>query len=443
MKEDNKKELIEVIKEGLKQAPLPSYKPGAWEAFHSRYSQQGSVRRMIPLWATAAAVAVVAFAAVTVYRMGVQDIPEERQIGHEPTIVQREPKPMAQGAPFTDTEGDDVALGGVKTSRPVAPNNGHGMVGREKLLTEQVYQNIPEVPMAGIAITASLARPQPERQSQMYRARLASKEPVPELATTVLGDQLASAQSVDPNLARRQDVGRDLRPRKLQIADRLELGAFLSPSTTNQSFDVGGGLVLAYKLSNKLAVRTGASFNQYEVGILASELASEGGGRMDSPVDGAQLISKEVPYRVNSIPLPNLNSVTGKIQTLDIPVEFRYHLSKDFYATSGVSYAVVLSQERFNHYSGYSDVPTYSSASDSDSPTNKPVNKVERTEPSAEENVHSNGFGGFVNFSIGRKTQLGKSMKISVEPFVKLPVGQFKRADMNYTNGGIKIITHF
>jgi len=48
-----------------------------------------------------------------------------------------------------------------------------------------------------------------------------------------------------------------------------------------------------------------------------------------------------------------------------------------------------------------------------------------------------------VNFSIGKEMRVNKRMNLSVEPYVKLPVGSFKQADMNYTNGGIRIITNF
>src|SRR5690606_21840648 len=87
-------------------------------------------------------------------------------------------------------------------------------------------------------------------------------------------------------------------------------------------------------------------------------------------------------------------------------------------------------------------IPTYSSASDSPEPVENPVTTISTTQASAYENI-DNGFGGFVNFSIGRRVNMGKTIKVSIEPFVKLPVGQFKRADMNYTNCGIRIMTSF
>ena len=74
---------------------------------------------------------------------------------------------------------------------------------------------------------------------------------------------------------------------------------------------------------------------------------------------------------------------------------------------------------------------------------NDAVQPVTRKVKTDEENVNTNNFGGFVNFSIGKEMRVNKRLNLSVEPYVKLPVGSFKRADMNYTNGGIRIITNF
>ena len=268
-------------------------------------------------------------------------------------------------------------------------------------------------------------------------------------ATAVLSlDQdLITGEEIDPLFAYQNEVERPLAPKKLRLNQRIELGAFLSPSTTDKSFDLGGGLVFAYQLSDKLAIRTGASFNQYEVSMLHSDVQQVAVAKRQAaaPVQNSgKLISKAgAGLRTDNLFLPNLNAVTGKIQTLDVPLELRYNLTKQFYATGGLSYAAVLSQERFDHYEQSAAIPTYSSVSDSEKPTQNAVTTIKTTEVSPDENINTNGFGGFVNFSIGRKVDLGKRMKVSVEPYVKLPVGQFKRADMNYTNGGVRIMTSF
>lgn len=451
MKKDNTGELIDVIRQVLKEDRELPYKEGAWENFRHKYVPSKG-RRLSPVWRAAAAMAVVALGALTTYRLATNDSPRSTSPG-----TQTEHRLSSHGRPAAPDHTNREALDGA--DRPQEDAKTQQLLAQRPFETMSHREQVSEMQRA--YIHHELAKMQLAEVTTAIRPESGSRAPLmtsaPPRATSIggdapvavfrneLGDQFALAQKATPDAAGRGDVEQNIRPRKLNLSRKLELGAFLSPSTTERNFNVGGGVLFAYQLNDKLALRTGASFNQYEVGMLASEV-NVGGREMhtpNAPGGGASLISKDVPYRANSLLMPDLNSVTGKVQTLDIPLELRYNLSRQLYATGGLSYAVVLSQERLNHYTEYTDAPIYSSASDSNAPTNSPVNTVSTTVAASENNVNTNGFGGFVNFSIGRKTQLGKSVKLSVEPFVKLPVGQFKRADMNYTNGGVKIITHF
>lgn len=450
MEDSKKKELIEVIKNRLKNAePIP-YKEGAWEAYSAKYGQTKTRRLPAAFWSAAAALAVAAFASLFLLKEDTAESLVSQKANS--AIVQTTPN-EEQGAPqredptpqkTTSTEIEQHLLSIAGPSQALDPTD--ALPRRNNMLQMSL-------------LTSTTSELYMEKSIGLGQVELRRAFPIATphldladapLEESILGSEFTLAQQSGANMARRRESDMQLSPKKINVSQKFEFGAFLSPSTTNQSFDVGGGLMLAYQLSDKIAVRTGASFNQYEVGILGSDLAGRGVQsdlQQNSPVvgpGGAALVSKEVPYRANNLLLPNLNSVSGKVQTLDIPLEFKYNVGKQFYATGGVSYAVVLSQERFNHITEYTGVPTYSSASDSDQPTNQPTaSSVERTLQSSDNNINTNGFGGFVNFSIGRKTKLTKSVKLSIEPYVKMPVGQFKRADMDYTNGGLRVITNF
>lgn len=442
MEDRNKQELIAIIKERLKEAEDLPYKEGAWEAYKSKYEAK-SVRKILsPYWAAAAALALAGFAAVFIFRnSGEQHLQTAQQAAKENTLLDR-----PSTAPFRPVE-PEKSLGGTEQGTTLdgpledklaANKDGFASTGQQltvlPTMGAQTFYQLPDRSMGTINGTPSLSL-------VIQSPKLTDTEE--HMIASNLGPEFNMAQQANPNFAQESEPGKNLAPKSFNIANKFELGAFLSPSTTDQGFDVGGGLMLAYKLSNKLAVRTGASFNQYEVGLLASDMGAGSDGLSNSPSEAAGMISKDVPYRANSLLLPNLNSVSGKVQTLDIPLEVKYTMGKQFYATGGVSYALVLSQERFNHFTEYTDIPTFSSASNSGQPTNTVTSTVETAVQTSQNNVNTNGFGGFVNFSVGRKTNLTKFMKISVEPYIKIPVGQFKRADMDYTNGGLRVITNF
>ena len=454
MKNKNK-ELIDLIREELKAAPDRPYREGAWESYKAKYEPARKTSYIIPFTIAAAVALIFGFAflftnqdsfspqenRVAASRGKVDLSAESNKIPEESTIIDREHlipidesnrhstkqssneitityrAPSSQG--MSPSPSRFAALKMEKEAKVYAYSTNHNQLRNKPLLNRNIK-------VADAVIFKDMHRPD---------------------ETSVWDNELINAQPIDPNFAYQRQQSAELSPKKLRITDRFELGAFVSPSTTDRSFDLGGGLVFAYQFNDRLAIRTGASFNQYEVSMLNSKLE---GVRLNKAKEAApikqtdKVISKEAyMLRTDNFFIPNLNAVTGKVQTLDIPVEIRYHITKQFYAAGGVSYAAVLSQERFDHYEESARIVTYSSASDSEKPAQMTTTTVETSIQSNDQNVNTNGFGGFVNFSVGKKTNIGKTMKVSVEPFVKLPVGQFKRADMNYTNGGIRIITSF
>ncbi|NGM63892.1 outer membrane beta-barrel protein [Sphingobacterium sp. SGR-19] len=450
MKNSNK-ELIDLIREGLKNAEELPYKEGAWETYKAKYEPAQKVRPLAPLWVAAAIAALAGFTflfndwneptesirVVKTEQQNVKPAPIAGEMTDKPVVV--EENRLASTNALHNNKNEKLST---FADDAVSPRTERF---QSQLAIQEIVQldrmDMQPLDMTRLGNTSVLAREIKKPDLMVFRE---DHKPVAALAWD---DDLIAGQQIDPNFAYQSEAARQLSPKKLRLTDRFELGAFLSPSTTDRSFDLGGGLVFAYRFNDKLAIRTGASFNQYEVGMLKSHVQEIGAEKKQeaAPIKNTdKVISKEASsLRTNNFFIPNLNAVTGKVQTLDIPLEIRYNLTKQFYATGGVSYAAVLSQERFDHYEESAGIPTYSSVSDSEKPAQNSVTTVETTKISEDENINTNGFGGFVNFSLGRKVNVGKTMKVSVEPFVKLPVGQFKRADMNYTNGGIRIITSF
>lgn len=443
MKDKSNKELIDVVREQLKAFEETPYKHGAWESYKATYESAGKTRRLKGwYWASAAAVVAMGIGLFISQRQTV-DIPVQ-QVVH--TDQKPAASPVEQGAGNVSDATPTLPLMNTNESEVFAPIKGREAHNVSVSLTNTFAH------YAQIAVQHIISSVTPETAANVPASQLAYT-PIA-VGSPVLRDlHDTDAQEADIDLGMgfalaQQDAGSNLKkenqalalaPKKVRILSKMELGAFLSPSTTDSKIDLGGGLVLGYQLNDKLTLRTGASFNQYEVGILPSQMYGKEQAQ-NSPVVGQA--SKDMPYKTYAT-LPNINAVTGKVQTLDIPLELQYKMGKQFYTSVGVSYAAVLSQERFNHYQENADPLMFSSTSNTERPTNEEVKVVERKVQSVDNNVDPNGFAGFVNLSIGKKTNLSKALKLSIEPYVKIPVGQFKRADMNYTNGGIKVITTF
>lgn len=226
---------------------------------------------------------------------------------------------------------------------------------------------------------------------------------------------------------------------------KWELGAFVSPASASSEVSMGGGLSVAYNLSKKLSVRSGVSLQNYQMAMALNpgKPSSASPAYMDSPVsNNAYLIDmSSAQSRLN----PNFTAVSGSVLTLDIPVEMKYAITRNLYTTAGVSMVSVLQQERLNHYVENINGNTFAgkNANGVGAAESNNIQAVNKTVKSNEQNVETNGFNGFINLSIGRKLPIKKTFSISVEPFYRLPLGQFKNSDVNYSNGGIKVITNF
>ena len=444
MKQKENNELIDHIKEQLKAFEETPYRQGAWESYKAAYETTRKKRRSAAVyWSAAAAVLLMGFGGLFFYNQYTNKQPVEGRTA----IAAIVPQDTAAESAAADTNSKATAE---MNEQPSA----HLLAGltntiAEKSIAKEVsFSAVKHVYLSSMLSDMVLSTATPQL-TEVKAKHYAIQSPIivgvadesSALAGADLGTGFVMAQQQHENKNFKESNNLALAPKKVNILNKLALGVFLSPTSTSSKLDLGGGLVLGYQLSKKLVLRTGAAFNQYEVGILPHQLKGDMmASANDFPV--SQGFAADVPYRTASPALPNINAITGKVQTLDIPLEVAYKFDNNYYTSVGVSYAAVLSQERFNHYQEKAGAALFSSESGNGEPVNE-VRTVAKKVASTVDNVETNGFGGFINLSLGRRANVGKGLKVSVEPFVKIPVGQFKRTDMNYTNGGVKVITSF
>lgn len=231
-----------------------------------------------------------------------------------------------------------------------------------------------------------------------------------------------------------------------KLQDKFDFGIFVSPYSQSEAFKVGAGFTMAYKINNKLSLRTGASYNTYEVGILKNPLASSSVEEVNAKVSNAGLQSngQNAATSVSKLTVPNINAITGFVNSIEIPLEVKYNLNKSLYATAGFSYSTIISQERNAIYIENIDNITFKNGfPDNEKQANQALQIVTRTIKSSEDNVNPNKYSGFINLSFGKKVNINRKFGLSVEPFYKIPIGEYRRSDMSYSNGGVRVITNF
>lgn len=440
MKDNKKKELIDEIIGQLKDHELP-YKEGSWEKFASSYDSIPQRPSNWKYWSAAAALLV--FAGVGYWGMN-NDTPKDA-----PAVVIVKNQPT-----------DDV-IGNNKDLKESMQRSLSDAIRDDDLVSERLFRTTPFT-YAGVAN-------HPVQHSDNKRVILSSGRLMPATDLT-FSKEIASLQSIplknskfSANIDWDEDDGEGVAAQSNSIAissgnmtqrdaaklsqlyamqqgntrasiiqnetireKKWEMGAFVSPASTSESITLGGGVALAYNISSKISLRSGASIQHY---------GAVSGNTPITPAMASNSFSLDAPNYISQSNSSNSfitrtadakdaksnERVSGKILTVDIPVDVRYAITKNFYTSVGVSYVGVLDQERAMIYE---------------------TNNTEYKQKSTDKNVDDKGVNGFVNFSVGRKQKIGK-LSISVEPYYKAPIGGLKSSDLNYSNGGVKIITSF
>ncbi|NGM61919.1 hypothetical protein G5B30_08320 [Sphingobacterium sp. SGG-5] len=437
------KELITVIAEKLKNSSGQTYREGAWEKFKAGNT---------PVRATTAAMRKMWYAAASVvFLIGLGAVWFTLKQAGDPAvdIVQQEAvvKPMESQAPRT-MNGSDQAR--VSRGEKTTIDKIQSVEAAQSVLA---YHHRPH--RENLALLVS------ENHLQMSAEAHAPKMlplPVPKLSVNdvtrmenvarlsrdAFDSHLASGTALAGTTLAMKEVDPQPQNKLVLLSKRLELGLFVSPYATEQKMNVGGGFLLGFKLSNRLTVRTGASYNTYEVNTLKNPLEENSTEMAVAETPAATESMRFTAASPQKVVIPNINAVKGFVRSVDIPLELKFRATRSFYAVAGMSYSSILDQERNAYYIENINQETFAKGyPETQEQVTNAVKPVTRSVESTEKNVNTNSFAGFVNFAIGREIKLNKNIGVSVEPYLKVPVGGYRRADMDYTNGGIRIMTTF
>ncbi|WP_343565870.1 hypothetical protein [Sphingobacterium sp.] len=462
MEGNKKKELIEEIIGQLKDHELP-YREGSWEKFASKHGVAAPPSSTWKYWSAAAAVllcfgvgywglknnsSVAPSSAVLIQNdknseviadnkdlkesiqrslsevTGEQGLSEKELLRDRPFTYSKadsQPADNSQQQQFVLFGGKAVSGNTINVSNNFAALGGRTMQLRNNTLSAEINLDDPTV-TASVDIRTGTQVPTTHSNVTSANSKAA-------LSSSTSTQTQREAARLAALYAGQQDNRRGSVMMKSNDLDRKwEMGAFVSPASTAESITLGGGVALAYNVSSKISIRSGASIQHYGAVSGNTPITPAMASNSFEKVNAPSYLSQ--PNGLNNAFMKGLadateaksnERVSGKILTVDIPVDVRYAINKNFYTSVGVSYVGVLDQERATIYE---------------------TNNTEYKQKSTEKNVDDKGVNGFVNFSVGRKQKVGK-LSISVEPYYKIPVGGLRSSDLNYSNGGVKIITSF
>lgn len=446
----SEKEIIDEIVNRLKSQPEREYRPGAWEGFKDQHGNRTVKTRQISRWAAAAAAFLLLGIGAVYYINDTTKSPTsgENEIALTKQIPLREDTAPTE-IPIDMPNTKNVLLAEIPNSPAIVNNPTAGETTLSvknsnvdrflnlSLIADVIRDinteiNISPKDIDGINVAN-------RKYSSIGTGTMQPHTPTVEQLT------LASS-SVPSSDVRVHEVENIHQNKQVHFGDKFDLALFVSPYSTGDKMNIGGGLTLAYNLTNKISIRTGASYNSYEMGMLKNptEPNSYEAVVVNNNSDVSKNMAGLAAPQSSKMIVPNVNAITSIVQSVDVPVELKYNVGKSLYAVAGVSYSAIIGQERNAHYVDNVNAETFSQGfPENEKQMQTAVKAVTKTVKSADKNVSTNGFNGFVNFSIGKKVKVNNKFGVSIEPYFKIPVGEYRRADMDYTNGGIRIMTNF
>lgn len=446
MTKEKDKELIDDIVDKMKAHELP-YLEGAWEKFASDHTTLVSKKQVNwKYWSAAAAVLCIASASFLYLRhLPQEDLPGVAHLKiTEKLVQQKDDLDTTIDSPtwsFSDPQKNRTEANSNSTDQSPVRTIGHDehnmlTAGHDLSFSTPTFNNHDQ--------RNDFIDPQPSTIKEVVDTKregvkdhnLVTNSSVNNTneSTRSIAEKLENLGSLYPGNAAKHDFASAIK--------KWEIGAFVSPSSTVDKMSLGGGLSLAYQVTDKISIRSGVSMQQYGAGANRQDNLSavqSANISYNAVVSNNSIVRHDESLLLAKQQAPNkeLSAVNNKLLTIDIPVDVRYHVTKSFYTSVGVSYIGVLDQTQENYFvNGINE----NTAADNGNAVYAPENMKQSFKGNA---VNTNEFNGFVNFSVGKKMQVGKKLSVAVEPFVKLPVGGLKSTDFNYTNGGLKVVTSF
>ncbi|MFC7522632.1 hypothetical protein ACFQRK_01655 [Parapedobacter sp. GCM10030251] len=421
---EKNKELIQRIAETLRNHAEP-YREGAWERFAAT---QGIRRKRVVWWPYGSAAAILLAAAAWFLLNPTPDVPTLADLGtqkEQPTLS----KP-AEPEQITDAEFPDTVQQLPKRVPDLAKRNAAvSTVVAEIATPDNVapVEQLAAVPAEGAVSNESAASVETENELPSH--------PSERLAVT--DRQEPRAVAVEP-LSRNEEYAATVNRTDDQAVRKWNLGVAVTPSMTSEKLNVGGGIAIAYQLSDKFSVGSGVSIGRLGMAENPDYRPSYEEQYYHAPsVGDIQGLAKDRQQYKRDV------SLTSNVIALDIPLDLRYEVFNGFYTSVGVSYVAVLSEQRTEHFIGGLNENTFGSDNVAGKDLAASTTVGYMSEKMDVQPLRGKGYTGFMNFSVGRKMPLSKHVFFSIEPYFKLPIGRLSKEEMDFTNGGIRIITGF
>ena len=420
------RELIDEIKNSLR-THEEAYTPGAWELFDAQNSKKPRFLYW-PLWSVASIALIIgglfylnnnentvvhSTKNIVNTKPAIQDKAKQNNISNEKLetlkaefndpILNQNTKPNLPSTPQTTI------------SYPLDHKN--RLVTKNTLQTEKLKIDIINKQEQQIGVTPEAIINKLEKKHEEVIAK--NENPVNQKPTF---EQLLATDSKNNKLTK-TDENRQL--------SKWEQDIFVAPSMGNDSkLNMNYGFTLSYNIAKKLAVSSGIAYT-------ALSTKSNNSSAPNAPMNAPSTIS------ALSANTKNLESVDARLSGINIPLDLKYHISDKLYTSVGISAFATIKTKQENNYL-VSQAKNTSVVNTLGIAEQKMLVVTDRvSEQQTENEVVSDKYLGFYNFSLGYKQKISSKKNIAIEPFLSVPMKSFSKENLNLTNGGLKLKFEF
>ncbi len=384
------KELMPYVRNSLQSHEEP-YMEGAWEDFNRKKK-----RLLLPyFWITGtAAILVIGLSLFLLPKENSAPFVKSEQVKRRNNQAEDKPELMFKKETDLHTGSHSIAQQKSFTTPVITPEN------------MDVFK-IEKSVSTGYAEVKS-DHTIPDRRSR--ENKIAIQDTATSLIATVIPLKKDTGTKPEVNF---WDTGPNKDPAPGKEVKKWGFAVLLSSAASNKKNNLTAGVQVGYELTDKLMISSGLSVAELDA------------TRKLNPAPGNQA--------------RQLRSVDTRLTGLEIPVEFKYTISKHLYSSIGITSFAVLNENRNNNYLEEKELTESVLLVSGQTVTKTTIIRQKLTEKIDNSQFNNTAYVGFYLLSVGYQSKFLKKNTIAIEPFLKIPVARFTDNNMRLGNGGLRL----
>jgi len=403
------------------------YVEGAWENFDAMRRRKKLIYR---LSATGVAAALVlGFLGISVLSQPDSSLPMVADNVEQPAMVVEQPAVNAE-QPSVDAE-QPVVKKEITLKDVIAQKvTSRGVVAQNVVAKNVAIQNVEPQNVAVQNIV---------NQDVVTRNVAEQKVETQNIATQTESTQTAKENNTKDSVillpAQRYnfDEGRKLNERK-QVEKRIRLGVNLSPgvnsTASSSTFNYAGGVNVEIKLAKNLQLSTGVQLEHQDVENRSSVRS------MSQPAMEAGAVVTYLPP----------SHISASITNLDIPLNIKWNFintrSTGYYVAAGVSSLAYL-RESYKTTTYRQELREKTLTEGTEKITTFGLENVPTITTNTVSQSRTPDIAGRFNLIFGIEQRISPTLRLHVEPFMKIPLTGLATENLMFTTGGVTFKVSF